>query len=304
MQRRILISTRPLACVLVVLALGLSACYRSVQPAREVATRTFTDDLGRQVRVPEKVDSIVSLAPNLTEIVFAVGAGEKLVGVTTYCNYPAEAASIKKVSDTQKPNIENIIALKPQVVFVSTASQLEAFAKTLADQQIAVFVTSPNTLDDVYRSIQNIGEIAGNGEKAADLVYKMKARVAAAARPNYTGSSPKVFVQIDKEALYTIGSESYITEIISRAGGVSATASLTSAYPKVSKETALAMNPDVIVISESDGNREPNDVFRNSPAVKNGRVYRINADLLSRPGPRVVDALEQIAEKLKIENYR
>lgn len=302
MQRRILISTRPLACVLVVLALGLSACYRSVQPAREVASRTFTDDLGKQVRVPEKVDSIVSLAPNLTEIVFAVGAGEKLVGVTTFCNYPAEAASIKKVSDTQKPNIENIIALKPQVVFVSTASQLEAFAKTLDQQQIAVFVTSPNTLDDVYRSIQTIGDITGNGEKAADLVHTMKGRVAGAARPNYTGSSPKVFVQIDKEALYTIGSKSYITEIISRAGGVSATASLSSAYPKVSKETALAMNPDVIVISESEGNREPNDVFRNSPAVKNGRVYKINADLLSRPGPRVVDALEQLAENLSSIN--
>lgn len=279
-------------------------CYRQMPPVREVKTRTFTDDLGRTIRLPEKVDSVVSLAPNLTEIIFAVGAGDKLVGVTTFCNHPAETKFIQKVSDTQKPNIETIIALKPQIVFVSTASQLEAFTKTLDEREIAVFVTGPNSLDDIYRSIQKIGDILGAAEKTEKLIFDLKSRVADAKGPVVYGSAPKVFVQIDKDSLYTIGRDSYITDIIARAGGVSATAELATAYPKISKETAVAMNPDVIVISESENNREPNEAFRNSPAVRNGRVYKINADLLSRPGPRVVDALEKIAERLRVEGKR
>lgn len=285
--------------IILIAALLSGACYRSVAPPREVPVRAFTDDLGRKVSVPQKIESIVSLAPNLTEIIFAVGGGDLLVGVTTFCDYPAAAKSIRKVGDTQKPNIETIIALKPQIVFVSTASQLEGFTKTLEEQRIAVFVARPNSLDDIYKSIETIGQIVGNPERGEKLVDDMKGRVAAARGPVVYGSAPRVFVQIDKDSLYTIGHDSYITDIISRAGGVSATADLATAYPKISKETALAMNPDVIIISESDNNRVPNEAFRNSPAVKNGRVYLIDADLLSRPGPRVVDALEQIAEKLK-----
>ena len=293
-----------LIAALLVISTAISGCYRQTPPAaREVPSRTFTDDLGRGVRVPEKIESVVSLAPNLTEIIFAVDAGEKLVGVTTFCNYPAEAKSIKKVSDTQKPNIETIIALKPQVVFVSTASQLEAFTKTLAQQEIAVFVTDPNSLDGIYNSITKIAAIVGKAERGERLVDQLKSRVENARGKIVYGSVPRVFVQVDKDSLYTIGKDSYITDIIKRAGGLSATGDLDTAYPKISRETALAMNPDVIVISESDGNRDPNEAFRNSPAVRNGRVYKINADLLSRPGPRVVDALEQIAEKLKEDNY-
>lgn len=287
------------AAFCVLLAFSVASCYRNVPPPREVKVRSVTDDLGKTIQVPEIIDSVVSLAPNLTEIIFAVGAGDKLVGVTTFCNYPADAKNIRKVSDTQKPNIESIVALKPQVVFVSTASQLEAFAGTLAQQNIAVFVTDPNSLEDIFRSIEKIGEIVGKAEKAKTLVEDLKGRVSSARGPIVYESLPKVFVQIDKDSLYTIGKDSYITDIVSRAGGVSATAELGTAYPKISREAALAMNPDVIVISESDNNREPNEAFRNSPAVKNGRVFRIDADLLSRPGPRVVDALEKIAEKLK-----
>lgn len=278
-----------------------SGCYRQApRPTVEVRTRSFTDDLGRKVQVPEKVDRVISLAPNLTEIVFAVGGGDKLVGVTTFCNYPPQAQAIRKVSDTQTPNIETIVALQPQVVFVSTSSQLEAFTKVLTEQKIAVFVTAPNRLDDIYKSIATVGEIFGMAERAEEVVGKMRSRVAVARNAVIGRDRPKVFVQIDKNSLYTIGRDSFITDIIAQAGGISATADLATAYPNLSRETALAMNPDVIVISESEGNREPNEVFRNSPAVKNGRVFLVNADLLSRPGPRIVDALEQIADKLRL----
>lgn len=260
--------------------------------------RFVTDDLGRRVELPDKVDDVISLAPNLTEIIFAVGGGDKLVGVTTFCDHPPAAASIRRVSDTQKPNIESIVALKPQVVLVSTASQLEAFMGTLEQQGIKVFVTSPNSLEDVYKSIEKIGEVLGLADRAADLVDEMKGR-AARLSLGFQPLRPKVFVQIDKDSLYTVGRDSYITDVIAKAGGLSVTADLASAYPKVSRETARALNPDIIVISESENNRDPNEVFSNSPAVRNGRVYRVNADLISRPGPRLIEALELLADRFE-----
>ncbi len=260
--------------------------------------RELTDDLGRKVSLPETVTRAISLAPSLTEIVFAVGGGDKLVGDTSYCNYPAEAEKIQKVGDTISPNLEAIIALKPDVVLVTTASQIETFSKRLEEQNIAVFITDPKDLDGVYRSINAIGEILGTKEKAEQLVAGLKKRVAAVEAKTEAGVPYRVFVQISQEPLYAAGGPTFITDLIQRAGGFSVTEKINDPFPKLSKETALAMQPDVIIISEGDGNTKENAVFANSPAVKNKRVFRISGDLLSRPGPRSVDALEMIAEKL------
>lgn len=288
------------AIFFLLLLLSFSACKFDQNNNSTVVSgqsREITDDLGYRIKLPEKVTRAVSLAPNLTEIIFAVGAGDKLVGVTDFCNFPEEANKIKKIGDTLKPNIENIIALKPQVVMVSTASQLETFSKTLEQQGIMVFVTNPNSLDGIYQSIEKVGQIFGTKDKANEVVSSLKKRVADVEEKTKNYDKPKVFVQIDK-ALYTIGKDSYMTDLVAKAGGVSVTKNLDTAYPKLSKETALALNPDVIILSESPGNEEPNEVFKNSPAVKNGKVFKINADILSRPAPRIIDGLEQMAEKL------
>jgi iron complex transport system substrate-binding protein len=113
---------------------------------------------------------------------------------------------------------------------------------------------------------------------------------------------PRVFVQISKEPLFTIGRDSFLTEIVESAGGTSTTKDIATAYPKISKETALALNPDVILLSDSEDNPNPSEVFKNSSAVKNNRVFKINADIISRPGPRLVDALEEIARDLRSTN--
>jgi len=260
--------------------------------------RTFTDDLGREVRLPLRLERVVSLAPSLTEMIFAAGAGERLVGVTTYCNFPVAAQAIQKVSDTQTPNIESIVALQPQVVFVSTASQLESFMRMLDERNIAVFVTKPAQLDDVFRHLNQFGQMFGTVGTTDEAIGKLQGRVAAVQQKT-AGIEPKsVFVQISKEPLFTIGRDSFLTEVITLAGGRSATADIPSGYPKLSKETALALDPEVIILSDSDDNKEPNDVFKSSPAMMNGRVYRIDADLISRPGPRIVDAMELIAGHL------
>lgn len=281
------------------LAAFLAACGGAVAPGSETTgSRRITDGIGRTVEVPAAVDRAVSLAPNITEIVFAVGAGEKLAGVTTFCNYPQEAARIPKVGDTLKPNIEAIVALRPQVVFVSTASQLEAFTGLLERQGIAVYVTNPDSVEGVFESMISIGDVLGNKREAEQVVRGLRARVEKvreeAARVAYDAPQT-VFVQIDP-SLYTVGRGSFITDLILIAGGKSVTGGIETAYPKVSKEAARAYNPRVIILSDSPDNRVPNEVFADSEAVRDGRVFRIDADVLSRPGPRIVDALELIFE--------
>jgi iron complex transport system substrate-binding protein len=280
--------------------ISLFANCRSENPSarNDFAAREITDDLGRSVKIPVRVERAVSLAPNLTESIFAVGAGDRLVGVTTFCNFPAEAQNIPKVGDTISPNMEAIVALKPQIVFVSTASQIETFMKTLEQQNIAVFVTDPKDLNGVLTNLKQFGDIFGTASQAENTISSLQKRISAV--ESKTQNNPvKVFVQISKEPLFTIGKDSFLTEIVRRAGGESVTANVPTAYPKLSKETASALNPAAIILSDSEDNREPNDVFAGSDAVKNGKIFRIDADIISRPAPRIVDAIERMANDLQ-----
>jgi iron complex transport system substrate-binding protein len=264
--------------------------------------------------VPVKIARVVSTAPSVTENVFAVGAGDRLVGVTTFCNYPEEAKAIEKIGDTMAPNIERIVALKPDVVLVSSASQLENFTRTLAANGIAVYVSNPSTLEAVFKNLKQLGELFGTEKAAEEKVFRLREREIKICGEFVTctdvdlGAPPirivPVFVQISKEPLFTIGRGSFVNDLINEAGGRSVTADVATAYPKLSKETALALQPEAIILSESADNQEPNEAFRNSPAVKNGRVYKVSADILARPGPRLVDALEQIAKMLHPEKFR
>jgi len=271
-------------------------------------TREVIDEAGRRVRIPQKLDRIVSLAPNLTEIVYAVGAGEQLVGDTEYCDYPSQAKSVAKIGDTMHPSIERIIALKPQIVLVSTASQLEAFTKQLDEQQIAVYVTDPQSFDDALKSIQTLGDVLNHHDPATTLVDELRRRSSAVEAATKASQPVRVFYQVSGEPLYTIGRESYLTDLVHRAGGVSVTADVPGAFPRFSDEAALALRPDAVILSTGGSMGEANATvapsLKNSPAVLNNRVYRINGDLLSRPGPRLVDGLEAIARALHPEAFR
>jgi ABC-type Fe3+-hydroxamate transport system substrate-binding protein len=290
---------RILGFIILIAVAMLSGCSRTPSERRPVEQgRVVKDSLGREVHLPEHITRSVSLAPSLTEMIFAIGAGDRLVGVTTYCNYPPETAAIAKVGDTQTANIETIIALKPDVVFVSTASQLEAFMKTLDNQGIAVYVTDPKDLEGVFTDLATLSELFETEQRAMTLIASLIERTEGV-KEETAGKPPvRVFLQISRDPLYTIGEDSFLTGLIETAGGISVTKDVATAYPTLSKETALALKPDVIILSDSEDNREPNDVFKNSPAVKNGRIIRVNADIISRPGPRLVDALEQLAEQL------
>ena len=266
------------------------------------------DEAGRHVQLPLHIDRIVSLAPNLTEIVYAVGAGDRLVGDTEYCDYPTEAKSVTKIGDTMHPSIERIIALKPQLVLVSTASQLEAFTRQLDEQKIAVYVTNPRSLDEIFRSIARLGDFLDAHERAAKLVADLRQRAETVEAAVKQVKPVKVFYQVSGEPLYTIGREAYLTDLVRRAGGVSVTADVPGAFPRFSDEAALAARPEAIILpsggSMGTANSTAASALKNSPAVLNNRVYKINDDHLSRPGPRLIDGLEEMARVLHPEVFK
>ena len=281
---------------------GRDATSPSVRTAN-VPIRVVNDDLQKRVNVPIEVKRVVSLAPSVTEDVFAVGGGDKLVGVTTFCNYPEQAKSIAKIGDTMTPNMESIVALRPDVVIVSTASQVEAFTRTLEENKIAVYVMDPKSLNEMFASLERLSGLLGTTAKFNEVVPELRRRASAVSGRLRDVAKTKVFVQISKEPLFTIGKTAFLNSILNDAGGESVTADVETAFPKLSKETASALNPEAIILSDSSDNQEPNEVFKNSPAVKNGRVFKINADILSRPGPRLVDAIELIAKDLHPEKF-
>jgi iron complex transport system substrate-binding protein len=290
------------------LCLLLAAC---IAPTRKTGSqadlRQLTDEAGRTITVPTNITRYISLAPSVTEIVFAIGAGEGLVGRTTYCNYPPAAQQVAEVGDTLKPSIEKIIALQPQVVFVSTASQLESFTSELADHQIAVYVTDSRDLEGVFNSIERIAGLLNRQPQASQLLQQLRARVQAVSDQVRLLPPVRVFYQVSDKPLYTIGRDAFLTDLIRRAGGVSVTADLPGAWPKFSAESALAANPEAIVLptggSLGDANANVASALKDSPAVANGRVYRINDDHLARPGPRSVDGLEELARALHPEAF-
>lgn len=232
-----------------------------------------------------------------------MGAGDRLVGNTTFCNYPAAAKDVAKVGDTLQPSIERILALRPQLVLVSTASQLEAFTKQLNEHQIAVYVTDPRDLDGVFRSIASVGDLVNEPAAAAELVKQLRARDEQVERAVTGLPRVSVFFQLSGQPLYSAGKTSFVTNLIERAGGRSVTADVNEAWPRLSDEAALASRPEAIIMLSGDAmgtaaNTKVAAALRDSPAAHNGRVYLINGDLLTRPGPRLVDGLEQMAHAL------
>jgi iron complex transport system substrate-binding protein len=285
-----------LACVSV-------SCARPAPPPAPPAARTVVDDLGRTVTVSARPERIVSLAPNLTEILFAVGAGDRVVATTTFCDYPPEAASKVRIGDTQRPDLERLIALKPDLVVVSTASQLETLSERLEGLGIPTYVSRARDLDGVLASIERIGDLVGEPAAGEALVARLRERAnrihsAVAPRP-----APKVFFVVGSAPLITTGRGTFLDDLIRQAGGVSISADETAEWPQYSPEAVIGAAPEVIILptfSHGVENEIP-AALRETPAARNGRVIRVDADLVMRPGPRLVDGLEALARAMHPE---
>jgi len=276
--------------------LSISCASRKSAPE---ATHAFTDEIGRTVNVRPDPQRIVSLAPSVTETLFALGLGNRVVGVTSFCDYPPEARDKQSVGDTQRPSLEKIVALKPDLVIISTASQLEQSVRHLDELRIPVYVSNPLNLEGMLTSIEHIGEIAGVQDRAKELTSQMRNRIEAVRVRVASRPQPRVFLILGCEPLITAGAPSFISDLIARAGGRSISESEPTDYPQFSLETAVARQPEVIFLQA--GNEALPARLRETPAAREGRIYRLDDALLLRPGPRIVDGLEEMASRIHPE---
>jgi iron complex transport system substrate-binding protein len=287
------------------------ACGQTAPPAGPAppATREVVDDIGRHVQVAARPERIVSLAPSITEILYAIGAGDRIAANTSFCTFPPEAANTTKIGDTQRPDVERILALKPDLVLVSTASQLESISERLEALGVPTVVTTAKGVDGVLESIERIGLATGDAESAAALAAKLRQRIEAVKTAVAGRPAPKVFAIVGNEPLFTTGKGTFLDDLIRLAGGASITADETTEWPQYSAEAVIARAPDVMVVpsvthgfAAQDSGVPPS--IAATPAVRNNRIIRIDGDLLMRPGPRLVDGLEQLAWALHPEAFR
>jgi iron complex transport system substrate-binding protein len=238
----------------------------------------------------------------VTEALFALEAGDRVVGVTSYCDYPPAARQKESVGDTLKPSVERIVTLKADLVIVSTASQVESSVQKLDELGIPVYVTNPRNIEGVLESIAAIGGIIGVAGVARQLTDKLRSRISSIESRLADRTRPSVFVILGTEPLITAGGASFINDLVNRAGGNSISSDVNGDYPQYSLETAVAKQPEIIFL-QAGGNVLP-ERLRQTPAAHAGRVYRLDDDLLLRPGPRVVDGLEQMAARIHPEAFK
>ena len=282
--------------VLLTIALVLTAC----SPSEQTPVDYVFDDLGRLVAINGTPQRIISLAPSITEILFALGLGEKVVGVTNWCDYPPEALDKEKVGEYDTPDIEKIVALTPDLILVAYGTSIDVI-NTLEGLGLTVFGIKSTDLDDVLNDIRTVGEITDKEVEAYTLTSEMESRIQAVTdQTEELEQRPKVFYLLwggEGSALWTAGSETFIHELIEKGGGVNICGNITG-YPIISIEEVIARNPEVIITSSWPGVYEwaMNETALNATdARQNNRVFVCDDNLAQRPGPRLVKGLEWFA---------
>lgn len=285
-------------------ALTLCAGTMTVYGAEEKnGTRTVTDITGRTFEVPEKVDRVVVLTAGECEIVYALGAGDMVVGRGEYCNYPEEVLDVTAVQSGAETNLEQIIALEPQVVIMSKMAQSVEQVEALEKAGIAVCMDDETDIDGVYDSIRKIGEVLGKDAEAEKVVADMEGtftEISEAAKDKEGGS---VYFEVSplEYGLWTTGTNTFMNEIADIVGLTNIFADV-EGWAEVSEEQVLERNPDYIVTSTmyyGDGPTPDEEIkgragWQDVNAVKNDKILNANSDQISRPGPRLAEAAQML----------
>jgi iron complex transport system substrate-binding protein len=276
----------------------------------------IVDSLGRKITVARVPERVVSLAPSNTEMLFAVGAGRLLVGGTSFDNYPPEARSHASIGGmTPKSiNLEAVIALRPDLVLATSGIQ-EPIIASLERLKLVVVALDASDFKGVARNIGLVGRLTGNKAQANRLASEFLDRVAAVGRrvDSRRSPRPKVLYLLWEDPLMTTGPRTFIGQMIETAGGTNIFGDVTTRFPRPSEEEVLARAPEVILSTFGDMNAGgPDDEIRRKrirsragwsqiPAIRNNRIAFLNEDLLNRPGPRLVEGLEAVADILEVE---
>jgi iron complex transport system substrate-binding protein len=289
--------------------LALAAAMTAFAPALDAQSVTATDTAGRPIKLAAPASRIVSLSPAATEVVFAVGAGQRLVGDTTYCDYPAAAASLPKVGgfSASTISVERIVALKPDLVVTASATMHGSIEAALAKLSIPVFAYDPMDFAGIAAGMNAIGDLAGTGAAARAASASMlasidKVRTALASVP--ADRRPTVFWEVYDEPLMTCGSSTFPHAIIEAAGGKDIFSDLPGAWPRVSAEEVIKRGPEYIMGADDHGDKltvagvAARPGWATIPAVRNGRIALFSANIVSRASPRVADGILAIAKSL------
>ncbi len=284
--------TNWLLVALLSIVLLLAACTTPVQAPPQYVV----DDLGRLVAINGTPQRIISLAPSNTEILFALGLGDEVVGVTMYCDYPPEAQDKEKVGDYYGPDIEKIIALEPDLVLATDFHRFDLIP-ALEQQGFAVFAVAPQTLDDVLQSIEKIGEITGKEAEASELVDGMRNKIEEVEeQTKELEQKPSVFYMTWHDPMWTVGRDTWIDDLINIAGGVNIFSENFESGAMVQIEWVILHDPEIIITSEWSYDWALNATeLASTNASQTGRIYTFDDDLAQRPGPRLVQGLDWFA---------
>jgi iron complex transport system substrate-binding protein len=302
------------AIAAVIGALTLTACS-SPATTSTTSSNTYSDDIGRTVTIQSIPQRIVSLSPSNTEIVYALGLQDELVGVTSDDDYPADAQTKPIVSDYSTTDLEKVVAAKPDLVLADSLQQHDV-VPALEKLGITVFVMTPPDINGIFHDIQVLGQITGKTQAAAALVAGMQSGIKSVTdkTAKLTGAQKlRVLYVTWYDPIWTAGSNTMIQFLIDQAGGTNIAAGL-SGYATISLEEVVQQNPQVIIVMSSmgsTGSNDPslnyvktNDQLKSTDAVKNGQVYEVNADIFARTTPRIVDGLQILATYIHPELFK
>ena len=273
---------------------------------------TFTDDLGREVRIEKAPQRIVSHVPGITEILFALGLEGRVVGVSEYCDYPEAAKTKPKVGDYFQPSIEQIVALNPDLVFTGGCD--EHLMKQLDGLGITYIVLDPQNIDGILKDIELVGEVTGTQKKAEEVIGDMQNRMLHVSAQVKDAPRVKVFYTFattDFNNPWTAGPGSFVDSLITMAGGENIGARALAPWVQFSIEEVIAADPEVIIVDVSHGSAvtsiaelKQHPVWRKTAAIKQDRIYPIDGDIVNRPGPRIVQGLEEMARIIHPELFK
>ncbi len=287
-------------------ALLLACCILLIKAA-PCPGAVFHDALNRSVDLPDTPRRIVALAPNLTEILYYLGLGDRVVGVTRYSYYPPDALKKPKVGTYIQVNVERILELKPDLVIGTVDGNRRGVVRLLEQAGIPVYVVNPRTVKETVTTMAAIADVCGIGERGRHLASLLMERVEKIVTRTSGLKKPLVFLQINLRPIMTVNSHTIHHDVIRLAGGRNMAGDLDVTYPRISIEEVLKSRPDVIVISSMERGgrfeREKMNWYKwpSIPAVKRRQVFLLDSDLLDRPSPRIVDGLEMMARLIHPE---
>ena len=303
----------PLGLALILL---ISACAPAATPtpAPTASPLTLADGLGHTVQLAAPPQRIISLAPSNTELVFAVGAGAQLIGREALSDYPAEAAKVASIGSAyDKLNTEAIVALNPDLILAAEITNPDQ-VKTLQGLGLTVYwLPNPKTYDDLFLNIKTVGQITGQIDGAQKLIDALKTRYATVIdKVKGAAAKPTVFYEVDgtePTKPWTSGPGTFLDTVITLAGGQNVGRVLKDPFGQISSEELIKQNPDIIILGDTLYGVTIDSIsqragWKSIAAVKNKAIYSFDDNLLSRPGPRLIDGLEQMAKLFHPELFK